>query len=108
LGPHKKVWYNFPVLNDLRQIFWGQRGFEGVGFGRTTVRVVEKLTAMHYGQKAGYAASVVDDRIVDQGEVITARGVTSAIDLGLYLCEKLAGHEAKEQTRQQMDYPYRV
>lgn len=55
-----------------------------------------------------YAASVVDDRIVDQGEVITARGVTSAIDLGLYLCEKLAGHEAKEQIRWQMDYPYRV
>jgi len=48
---------------------------------------------------------VVDQRIVDEGDVITARGVASSIDLGLYLCEKLAGHEAKEKIRQQIDYP---
>lgn len=51
-----------------------------------------------------YCSSVVDCRIVDEGDVITARGVTSSIDLGLYLCEKLAGREAKERIRQQMDY----
>lgn len=49
-------------------------------------------------------ASVVDQRVVDAEEVITARGVTSAIDLGLYLCEKLAGSDVKERIRQQMDY----
>ncbi|MEC1773689.1 DJ-1/PfpI family protein [Schinkia azotoformans] len=48
--------------------------------------------------------TVVDDRIVDEGDVITARGVSSSIDLGLYLCEKLAGHDAKEKIRIQMDY----
>ena len=53
-----------------------------------------------------YCLSVVDQRVVDEGEVITARGVTSSIDLGLYLCEKLAGREAKEKIRKQMDYPY--
>jgi transcriptional regulator GlxA family with amidase domain len=51
-----------------------------------------------------YCASVSDKRIVDEGDVITARGVTSGIDLGLYLCEKFAGSEAKEKIRQQMDY----
>jgi transcriptional regulator GlxA family with amidase domain len=51
-----------------------------------------------------FCSSVVEERIVDEGDVITARGVTSSIDLGLYLCEKLAGPEAKEQIRQQMDY----
>ncbi|MEK7204070.1 MAG: DJ-1/PfpI family protein [candidate division NC10 bacterium] len=51
-----------------------------------------------------FCSSVVDRRIVDEGDVITARGVTSSIDLGLYLCEKLAGREAKERIRQQMDY----
>ena len=51
-----------------------------------------------------FCARVVDQRIVDEGEVITAKGVTSAIDLGLYLCEKLAGREARERIRQQMDY----
>ena len=48
--------------------------------------------------------TVVDERIVDEGAVITARGVTSSIDLGLYLCEKLAGAEAGERIRRQIDY----
>ncbi len=53
-----------------------------------------------------YCATVVDRRIVDEGNVITARGVTSSIDLGLYLVERLAGHEARERIKRQMDYPY--
>ena len=51
-----------------------------------------------------FCASVVDRRIVDEGGVITARGVSSSIDLGLYLCDKLAGHEVQERIRRQMDY----
>ncbi|HEY9295439.1 MAG TPA: DJ-1/PfpI family protein [Phormidium sp.] len=51
-----------------------------------------------------YCKSVVNKRVVDEGDVITARGVTSAIDLGLYLCEKFAGYEIKEKIRKQMDY----
>ncbi|KPL01224.1 MAG: thiamine biosynthesis protein ThiJ [candidate division Zixibacteria bacterium SM23_73_3] len=53
-----------------------------------------------------FCSSVVDERIIDEGDVITARGVTSSIDLGLYLCEKLASLQAKEQIRQQMDYQH--
>ena len=45
-----------------------------------------------------------EDRIVDEGSVITARGVTSAIDLGLYLCEKIAGKEVRKKIQTQMDY----
>jgi cyclohexyl-isocyanide hydratase len=51
-----------------------------------------------------YCATVVDQRVVDEGDVITARGVTSSIDLGLYLCEKFAGQDVKERIRKQMDY----
>jgi cyclohexyl-isocyanide hydratase len=58
--------------------------------------------AFHDLQK--YCKSVVHKRVVDEGDVITARGVTSSIDLGLYLCEKFAGREVKEKIRQQMDY----
>jgi transcriptional regulator GlxA family with amidase domain len=43
-------------------------------------------------------------RVVEDGHVITARGVTSAIDLGLYLCEKIAGTVAREKIQGQMDY----
>jgi cyclohexyl-isocyanide hydratase len=53
-----------------------------------------------------YCAQVVDERVVDEGEIVTARGVTSAIDLGLYLVERLAGEEARRRVAKQMDYPY--
>lgn len=53
-----------------------------------------------------YCDRVVDRRIVDEGDVITARGVTSSIDLGLYLVERLAGNEVRERIKRQMDYPY--
>jgi cyclohexyl-isocyanide hydratase len=49
---------------------------------------------------------VVDDRVVDEGGIVTARGVTSAIDVGLYLVERLAGAEARAHVAIQMDYPY--
>ncbi len=51
-----------------------------------------------------YCAKVVDERIADEGDVITARGGTSSIDVGLYLCKKLAGIKAEGNIRQQMDY----
>jgi len=53
-----------------------------------------------------YCTRVVDDRVVDEGGIITARGVTSAIDLGLYLVERLVGAEARARIATQMDYPY--
>ncbi|ADD05253.1 PfpI family protease [Natrialba magadii ATCC 43099] len=34
------------------------------------------------------AANVVDERVVDDGDVLTAGGVTSGIDLGLWLLER--------------------
>ena len=51
-----------------------------------------------------YSNCVLVDRIVHDGNVITARGVTASIDLGLYLCELWADKEAKEAIRKQIDY----
>ena len=48
--------------------------------------------------------AVSERRVVDEGDVVTAGGVTAAIDLGLHLCERLAGWEAREKIRRQMDY----
>jgi transcriptional regulator GlxA family with amidase domain len=53
---------------------------------------------------AEYCKEVVDQRVVDEGTVLTAGGVTAAIDLGLHLCEKFAGFDVKEKIRCQMDY----
>lgn len=54
-----------------------------------------------------YCARVVTDRVVDEGNVLTAGGVTSGIDLGLHLVERFAGAESRARVAKQMDYPYR-
>jgi transcriptional regulator GlxA family with amidase domain len=51
-----------------------------------------------------FAGEVLTDRIVDTGYIITAGGVTAAIDLGLYVCEKIAGPDARRKIQVQMDY----
>jgi cyclohexyl-isocyanide hydratase len=50
---------------------------------------------------------VLPDRVVDDGDIITARGVSSAIDAGLHVVERFAGVEARDRVATQMDYPYR-
>lgn len=60
-----------------------------------------------YAELAPYCAAVLDERVVDEGDVVTARGVSSSIDLGLHVVERLAGAEARARIARQMDYPYR-
>ena len=59
-----------------------------------------------FGELEPYCETVVDLRIVDEGDVVTGRGVSSSIDLGLFLVERLAGAEARIGIAEQMDYPY--
>ena len=47
---------------------------------------------------------VTDQRVVDEGRVVTAGGVASSLDLGLYLVEKFWGAGAREQIAAQMEY----
>jgi transcriptional regulator GlxA family with amidase domain len=58
-----------------------------------------------FSELGRFCSNVIDRRIVDEDEVITAGGVSSAIDLGLYLVEKFAGFEVKEKISRQMEYP---
>ncbi|MCF6323101.1 MAG: DJ-1/PfpI family protein [Gammaproteobacteria bacterium] len=55
---------------------------------------------------ASYGVAVVNERVVDEGDVVTAQGVTSSIDLGLHLVERFAGSEARVRVARQMAYPY--
>lgn len=55
-----------------------------------------------------YCAAVETRRIVDEGDVVTARGVSSSLDLGLHLVERIAGSKARDAIAKQMDYPYRI
>jgi cyclohexyl-isocyanide hydratase len=60
-----------------------------------------------YRELEPYCGSVVRDRVVDEGDVVTAGGVSSAIDAGLHIVQRLAGADARARIATQMDYPYR-
>ncbi|MFY0713424.1 DJ-1/PfpI family protein [Seonamhaeicola sp. NFXS20] len=51
-----------------------------------------------------YCERVVQAKIVDDNNTITAGAVASSLDLGLYVSEKLIGKEKTEEIRIGMDY----
>lgn len=53
-----------------------------------------------------YCKAVLRQRLVDDHQVITAGAVASSLDLGLYLCEKWTGKDAREAISKRMDYQY--
>lgn len=79
-------------------LLWGAAGF-----------LKDKKATTHpnvYDLLEPYCAEVIRARIVKDGNVITAGGVATSIDLGLYIIELFAGKEAVPVVKQQLDYPY--
>jgi len=58
-----------------------------------------------YRELEAYCREVKQERVVDAGDVITGRGVTAAIDVGLHVVERIAGAEVRQAIARQMDYP---
>jgi len=52
---------------------------------------------------ARFGAISVPQRVVDEGQLVTAGGVTSGIELGLHLVRRLAGEEAHAKIAAQME-----
>ncbi|CAN5682325.1 hypothetical protein BH11MYX4_BH11MYX4_06720 [soil metagenome] len=52
---------------------------------------------------ARFGAVATADRVVDEGQLVTAGGVTSGIDLGLHLVRRLAGDEICAKVAAQME-----
>ncbi len=59
-----------------------------------------------YKELEPYCGVVVHERVVDEGDIITAGGPSSAIDLGLHLVQRLAGADTRARIANQIDYPY--
>ena len=59
---------------------------------------------LEYESLRPYCKEALTDRIVEDDNIITAGAVSASIDLGLYLCNKWAGHEAAQEIRKRMDY----
>jgi cyclohexyl-isocyanide hydratase len=53
----------------------------------------------------GFGATPVRERVVDEGQLVTAAGVTAAIDLGIHLVRRLVGDEAAARVAAQMEWP---
>ena len=54
---------------------------------------------------AKFGATAVKDRVVDEGQIVTAGGVTAGIDLGLHLVRRLAGEGVAIAIAKQMEIP---
>jgi transcriptional regulator GlxA family with amidase domain len=55
-----------------------------------------------------YCKEVIKTRIVKDGNLITAGGVSTSIDLALYIVELFVNKEAVEIIKKQIDYPYEI
>jgi transcriptional regulator GlxA family with amidase domain len=69
-----------------------------------------RAAVTHHGAIADLeaaGANVVRARVVDDGNVITAGGVTSGLDLALWLVERFAGPAIALAVEQQMEYERR-
>lgn len=51
-----------------------------------------------------YGAEVVEARVVDDGDVLTAGGVTSGLDLALWLTERFAGTDIAAAVSREMEH----
>jgi transcriptional regulator GlxA family with amidase domain len=86
--------YKMSVCNGT--MILGEAGYLSGKKATTNRNVFETL--------APFVLEVIRERVVEDGELITAGGVSSSLDLGLYLVHKIAGPEVMEEIRAQMEY----
>ncbi len=56
---------------------------------------------------AAAGAQIVHARVVDDGEIVTSGGVTSGLDLALWLLERLLGAQAASAVEERLEYERR-
>lgn len=56
------------------------------------------------GRLAEHGATAVRERVVDEGQLVTAGGVTSALDLGLHVVRRFYGDEVAKKIAAQMEH----
>lgn len=66
-------------------------------------RAITHRTAIEDLAKAG--AIIVNERVVDDGDLVTAGGVTSGLDFGLHLVGRLLGDDARKKASERAEYP---
>jgi len=54
---------------------------------------------------AAAGATIVNERVVDDGDLVTSGGVTSGLDFGLHLIGRLLGDDARTKASERAEYP---
>lgn len=72
--------------------------------GHLNILQGRKATCYPGFEKDLYGAKVMTDRVVEDGNVITSRGMGTAVDLGLTLIERLFGSEASGKIASGIQY----
>lgn len=69
---------------------------------------VDRVATTHHAALADLEATgtlAVKSRVVDDGDLVSAGGVSSGIDLGLWLVERCVGGEMQRRVRDYLEYP---
>ena len=60
-----------------------------------------------YDELKEMGADVIQARVVDDGDIITAGGITASLDLGLWLIERFGGIDKAIETSKQLEFEMR-
>ena len=65
-----------------------------------------RATTHHLAQLdlEGVGIDFVEAKVVDEGDIVTAGGITSGIELGIWLTERFAGAEIAQRLKQHLEY----
>ncbi len=78
-------------------------GRAGLLEGRTATTHTAALERLR-GEFPG--VDVREAKVIDEGDILSAAGVSSGIDLGLYLLERWCGQEARARAARNLDGPW--
>jgi transcriptional regulator GlxA family with amidase domain len=107
----RKLMHHEPTLEWVRSVHERSRFTTSVCTGALVLGaagVLDGLEAtthwMARDQLAALGATVVERRVVEQGKVITAAGVSAGIDMALHLVARLHSRERAQEVRRYIQY----
>lgn len=105
------------LLDDERLVAWLRRAHESSTWTTSVCTgalllgaagILEGLRAtthwLELDTLARFGAEPVEDRVVAQGKIVTAAGVSSGLDMALWLAAQIAGDETAKRIQLQIEY----
>jgi putative intracellular protease/amidase len=110
-GPGTRVLVHDPSLTEWLATYPPNRLLASVCTGALLLgaagRLRGKRATTHHGfldRLEGFGAKIERARVVDDGQLVTAAGVTSALDLGIHLVRRLEGDDVADKIAAQIEW----